>query len=110
MSRVKGAAQAGGRSWQREMETEKTLTILYFAWVRDRAGRGSETVTVPAGVTTVTGLIDWLRDRGGGPAAALADLDHVRVAVNADHAGLDAPLADGDEVAFFPPVTGGSRR
>ena len=52
-------------------------------------------------------LIDWLRGRGSGYAEALADLKVVRVAVNLEYVGRDHQLRDGDEVAIFPPVTGG---
>ena len=62
---------------------------------------------MPADVATVGALVDWLKTRGPGYGEALSDLSVVRFAVNQDFAGLDHPLADGDEVAFFPPVTGG---
>ncbi len=83
------------------------VKVLYFASLRERAGVGEENLAPPASVADVAGLIDWLRARGGGPAAALADLRAVRVAVNQEHVGLDHPVGGGDEVAFFPPVTGG---
>lgn len=83
------------------------MRLLYFAWVREKAGTGQEEVTPPAEVTDVAGLIAWLRDRGGGPADALADLRLVRVAVNQEYVALDHPVGGSDEVAFFPPVTGG---
>jgi len=83
------------------------MKVLYFAWIREKAGTGSEEVSPPEDVTHVGALIDWLRDRGGGPADALADLAVVRVAVNQEHAGLDRAVGPDDEIAFFPPVTGG---
>jgi molybdopterin synthase sulfur carrier subunit len=83
------------------------LRILYFAWLRERAGCGEEDVTAPHDVRDVRGLIEWLKARGGGPAAALADLAAVRIAVNQEYADLAHALHAGDEVAFFPPVTGG---
>ncbi|MFZ1413113.1 MAG: molybdopterin converting factor subunit 1 [Defluviicoccus sp.] len=84
------------------------LTVLYFASVKEKAGCGEEVVPLPASVTDVMGLVGWLRQRGGGPAAALADLAAVRVAVNQEHARFDHPLTGDEEVAFFPPVTGGA--
>ncbi len=83
------------------------MKILYFAWLRTKIGAGSEEVTPPAGIEDVGGLIDWLKGRGGGYAEALDDLSLVRVAVNQEHVGLDHPVKAGDEVALFPPVTGG---
>ncbi len=83
------------------------MKLLYFAWVRQRIGIASEDITPPDGVTNVTALIAWLRTRGPGYARAFADLEALRVAVNQEHAGFDAAIKQGDEVAFFPPVTGG---
>ncbi len=83
-----------------------TLRILYFAWLRERLGTAEEEVEVPAGVATVADLTAWLSARGGGVAAAFATRT-IRCAVNQAFAAADTPLAAGDEVAFFPPVTGG---
>ncbi len=83
------------------------ITILYFAWLRERAGRGEEAFDLPAGVSTVAALIECLRARSGALARAFATPQLVRCAVNQVFAGPDTPVAAGDEVAFFPPVTGG---
>jgi molybdopterin synthase sulfur carrier subunit len=83
------------------------VKLLYFAWLRDKAGHAAEEVTPPADVTDLRGLVGWLRTRGGGPAVALADLTLVRMAVNQEYVGLDHPVGPDDEIAFFPPVTGG---
>jgi molybdopterin converting factor subunit 1 len=82
------------------------LRILYFAWLRERIGTAEEAVALPEGVATVAGLIAWQQSRGEKFAAAFATRT-IRCAVNQSFAGLDAPVAAGDEVAFFPPVTGG---
>ena len=84
------------------------MTLLYFAWVRERIGRDSEEIALPADVETVAALLDWLRSRGDGYAQALEDLSVIRVAVNQEFAAPDHAVADGDEVALFPPVTGGA--
>ena len=84
------------------------MTLLYFAWVRERIGRDSEEIALPANVETVAALLDWLRSRGDGYAQALEDLSVIRVAVNQEFAAPDHAVADGDEVALFPPVTGGA--
>jgi molybdopterin synthase sulfur carrier subunit len=83
------------------------MKLLYFAWLRTKIGTQEETLEPPAEVTTVAELLEWLRGRGPGYAAALEDLAAVRVAVNQEYARPGDPVGQGDEVALFPPVTGG---
>ncbi len=83
------------------------MRILYFAWLRERIGTGEEEVAVPAEVNTVGTLVAWMRGRGPAYHAAFAVGNTVRCAVNQEFADPDAVVRDGDEVAFFPPVTGG---
>jgi molybdopterin synthase sulfur carrier subunit len=83
------------------------LKILYFAWVRQKVGIAEEDIAPPPEVRDVAGLIAFLATRSPGHAAAFADPRQLRAAVNQDFATPDAPVAPGDEVAFFPPVTGG---
>ncbi len=83
------------------------MKLLYFAWLRTKIGTGLEEIEPPEGVADVAGLLDWLASRGDGYADALADLSLVRVAVNQEYVALDHPVAAGDEIALFPPVTGG---
>jgi molybdopterin synthase sulfur carrier subunit len=67
----------------------------------------SEVVELPSGIGNVASLLAWLRARGGAWASELAPGRAVRVAVNFDVAGSDTPIRAGDEIALFPPVTGG---
>jgi molybdopterin synthase sulfur carrier subunit len=83
------------------------IEVLYFAGLREAVGTARESVELPPGVATAGALRAWLRARGGAWAEALADGRTLRVAVDQAMAGADAPLRDGAEVAFFPPVTGG---
>lgn len=83
------------------------MKVLYFAWLRTKTGIAAEDVTPPADVTTVGDLVTWLISRGPGYAEAFANPQVVRAAVNQDHAQADTPVSPTDEVAFFPPVTGG---
>ena len=83
------------------------MKILYFSWVRDRTGVGKEEITLPENVTTVEQLATWLRGKSDGYGEAFADLSIIRAAVNQEHVKLDHPIVADDEVAFFPPVTGG---
>jgi sulfur-carrier protein len=83
------------------------MNILYFASIREKIGRGEEFLSPPADVSDVARLIDWLKRRGPDYDRAFGDMRAVRVAVNQEHVKLDHPVAADDEVAFFPPVTGG---
>ena len=81
--------------------------LLYFAWVREMVGTDSETITLPAELTTVAALLDWLATRSPGHAAALADRSRIRIAVDQTFATAATPLNNPREIAIFPPVTGG---
>ncbi len=83
------------------------LRILYFAWLRERIGTGAEEITLPEDVATVGALIDWLRARSPGHEAAFATGRVIRCAVNQEFSEPATAITAGDEVAFFPPVTGG---
>ena len=83
------------------------VTVLYFAGLREALGVSRETCELPSGVATPMQVRAWLRERGGPWATALAEGRNVRVAVDQVMAAVDAPLHDGAELAFFPPVTGG---
>lgn len=88
------------------MTTDPEIHVLYFAWLRERVGLAEERVRLPEGVRSVGALMAWLGERGPGHAAAFATRS-VRCAVNQEFATTETPVAPGDEVAFFPPVTGG---
>jgi molybdopterin synthase sulfur carrier subunit len=83
------------------------LTILYFAWLKEKIGKDEEVVQPPENVTTIGELIDWLTNRGPGYAEAFEDRDVVRAAIDQDFADQDELIAGATEIAFFPPVTGG---
>ncbi|MDQ2877464.1 MAG: molybdopterin converting factor subunit 1 [Pseudomonadota bacterium] len=84
-----------------------TLTMLYFAWVRERIGLGEERIEVPPGVTTIGGLIEWLAARGQGYAQAFADPTRLRAALDQRFVPLETVIGQAREVAIFPQVTGG---
>ncbi|MCW6510350.1 molybdopterin converting factor subunit 1 [Lichenifustis flavocetrariae] len=83
------------------------MKALYFAWVRERIGKGEEQLSPPSHVGTVGELIGWLSGRGDNYAYAFENASTIRAALDRTHARHDAPIAGVREVAFFPPMTGG---
>ena len=83
------------------------MKLLYFAWLRARIGCAEEEIELPRDVRNVAALLNWLKARGGPYAVAFRDLSVIRVAVNQNYVGREHPLREGDEIAIFPPVTGG---
>ncbi|MBF0167354.1 MAG: molybdopterin converting factor subunit 1 [Alphaproteobacteria bacterium] len=83
------------------------MKILYFASIRARVGHGEEEIALPPDVKTVADLVGWLKSRGDTYAEALAEARTLRAALNQEHVSFDAAIKNSDEVAFFPPVTGG---
>jgi molybdopterin synthase sulfur carrier subunit len=85
----------------------KLLTVVYFAWLRERTGVPQEEILLPDGVETVGELMDYLSARDTNHAVAFSNRKVIRCAVNQEFANPAFPVRSGDEVAFFPPVTGG---
>jgi len=83
------------------------MRLLYFAWVKEKAGVAAEEIDPPAGVATIAELIDWLKSRGPEFANAFERSEVIRAAIDHSHVRHDARIAGAREIAFFPPVTGG---
>jgi len=83
------------------------IKLLYFAWLRQEIGSSGEELELPSEVATVDQLTTWLRQRGGGYAHAFAEDAVLRAGVNKKVVDTSHRLVEGDEVAFFPPFTGG---
>ena len=84
-----------------------SVTLRYFAWVRERIGKTDEVVDLPANVRTVSDLVTWLSGRGEEYAHAFENPNVVRAAVDRMHVRAGAGVAGAREIAFFPPMTGG---
>ena len=83
------------------------MQILYFAWVREKIGVATEELSLQPGIHDIGGLIRHLATLSPGHAAAFANPSAIRAAINQDFASLSDVISDTDEIAFFPPVTGG---
>jgi sulfur-carrier protein len=89
------------------LERDIRMKLLYFAWIRSKIGVAEEHLDLPSDVADVAGLVAWLKGRGPRYADALASPKALRVAVNQTYVGWDHPVRAQDEIALFPPVTGG---
>ena len=83
------------------------VRVLYFASLREKIGTGAEEIELPAGVATVAALRSHLRGRGGVYENSFSEKILLRAAINQDMVQPGSAIKAGDEVAFFPPVTGG---
>jgi molybdopterin synthase sulfur carrier subunit len=83
------------------------MRILYFAWVRERIGKGEETIDLPDTVVTVADLAGWLAKRGDEYAHAFERPQFIRAAIDRVHVRPGAAIGHAKEIAFFPPMTGG---
>ena len=84
-----------------------SVKLLYFAWVRERIGKGEEVVQPPVGVATVADLMTWLAGRGEEYAFAFQNPKVIRAAIDRNHVKDNAAISGAREIAFFPPMTGG---
>ena len=85
----------------------RTCKVLYFAWVREKIGRPHDVLEIPPTVETVGDFIAWLKQKGGEYEIALEDESVIRVALDQKHATPKSQLGNSQEIALFPPVTGG---
>ena len=83
------------------------MKLLYFAWIRTNLGVAEELLDVPSEIKDVEGLLEWLINRGESYKTVFSDLSLIHVSVNQEYVDLDNAITQGDEIAFFPPVTGG---
>jgi sulfur-carrier protein len=83
------------------------MKLRYFAWVRERVGKTEEDIEVPADVANIGELMAWLASRGEEYAYAFANPKVIRAAIDKIHVQAATPIKGADEIAFFPPMTGG---
>lgn len=85
----------------------QTVTLRYFASVREGIGVGTEDLAIPPDIATVGDLLGWLRARDEAYAAALSESLRIRVAVDHIHADPGTSIRNASEIALFPMMTGG---
>ena len=83
------------------------MKILYFSWIRTKIGKDKEVVILPKNVKNGSDLVDFLKTKGPKHANALKNKKVIRMAINFEHTALNHPIKKNDEIALFPPVTGG---
>ena len=83
------------------------INVLYFASLKEAVGKSSEEIDLDTGITDIKGLRDWISQRGEPWQSTLGQEQRLMASVNQALARPDTKISDGDEVAFFPPVTGG---
>lgn len=83
------------------------VTLLYFARLREALNLNEERLSLPTQVQTVAQLLDWLKQRGPNWQEALGSNKLIRIAVNQEMANPETRINEDDEIAIFPPVTGG---
>lgn len=83
------------------------VKLVYFAWVRERIGKGEEELDIPDDVKTAGDLVSWLATLGEGYEEALRVPRAIRVAVNQEHVEHNDLIAGAREIGIFPPMTGG---
>lgn len=82
------------------------MKLVYFAWVREQIGIGEETVDLPDSVMTIADLLAWLPTRGE-DYAIFENAHALRAAINQEHVDHSEPIKGANEIAIFPPMTGG---
>ena len=83
------------------------MKILYFSWLKEKIGLNSQEIIKPKNVENIYDLITFLKRKSEEHKNAFSDLNSIKVAVNQEFAGLETKIKEKDEIAFFPPVTGG---
>lgn len=83
------------------------MKLLYFAWVREKIGKSEESLDLPKDITNISDLANYLSKKDECYEDVFNLKNKINVAINQDHVDWDHPIKEGDELAFFPPVTGG---
>jgi sulfur-carrier protein len=83
------------------------MNILYFSWIKDKLGKTKENITIDENINSVAELIAFLKSKDETYKEVFKDISSIRVSINMETANMDDPISINDEIAFFPPMTGG---
>jgi len=83
------------------------MVVKYFSWIKEHIGKGEEVIDLPADITTIKELISYLEKLNDNYRSAFEKKNLIKIAINKSYSSLDDKIDNNDEIAFFPPVTGG---
>ena len=83
------------------------MKILYFSWIREKVGVSSQEINIDENISDISEIIVFLKNFSAKHHNALSDQNSIRVAINKNFSSFDTKIKNKDEIAFFPPVTGG---
>ena len=83
------------------------MVIKYFSWIKEHIGKSEEIIELPVNVSTVQELMLYLENLNDNYKLAFEKKDLIKIAINKSYSSIDDKINNNDEIAFFPPVTGG---
>ena len=83
------------------------MVIKYFSWIKEHIGKSEEQIDLPSNITNVNQLINYLNEIDQKYNIIFKKKELIKIAVNKTYSSFDTNISNSDEIAFFPPVTGG---
>ena len=83
------------------------MVIKYFSWIKEQIGKSEEQITIPSDITNVNQLINYLNEKDTKYSLIFEKKELIKIAINKTYSSFEANISNDDEIAFFPPVTGG---
>ena len=83
------------------------MVVKYFSWIKEHIGKSEEVIDLPIDITTIKELIIYLENLNENYKLAFEKKNLIKIAINKSYSSLDDKIDNNDEIAFFPPVTGG---
>jgi molybdopterin synthase sulfur carrier subunit len=83
------------------------MVVKYFSWIKEHIGKSEEQIDLPNNITNVNQLINYLNETDKKYNIIFEKKELIKIAVNKTYSSFDTNVSNSDEIAFFPPVTGG---